>query len=86
MNAGGSAPLAPMRRVAAAVFLPFTAAYTLSYLYRSVNAVIAPDLVPAFALTPSELGLACATMAGFPRWGNLAGWLAREARPTARSH
>jgi MFS family permease len=44
-------------RTAAAVFLPFAAAYALSYLFRSVNAVIAPDLVHQFALTPSQLGL-----------------------------
>ena len=57
MSTARSGPEAPTRRVAAAVFLPFAAAYTLSYLYRSVNAVIAPDLVPEFALTPSQLGL-----------------------------
>src|SRR5512134_719032 len=57
MSAARSAPPTLPRRIAAAVFLPFAAAYTLSYLYRSVNAVIAPDLVPAFALTPSQLGL-----------------------------
>ena len=57
MSTARSGPEAPTRRVAAAVFLPFAAAYMLSYLYRSVNAVIAPDLVPEFALTPSQLGL-----------------------------
>lgn len=39
------------------VLLPFAAAYFLSYLYRSVNAVIAPDLVGDFALSAAELGL-----------------------------
>ena len=39
------------------VLLPFAAAYSLSYLYRSVNAVIAPDLVRDFALSPAQLGL-----------------------------
>jgi MFS family permease len=39
------------------VLLPFAAAYFLSYLYRSVNAVIAPDLVSDFALSAAELGL-----------------------------
>jgi MFS family permease len=48
---------APGPRTAAALLLPFAAAYALSYLFRSVNAVIAPDLVRQFALTPSQLGL-----------------------------
>ncbi|PWT75944.1 MAG: MFS transporter [Proteobacteria bacterium] len=39
------------------VLLPFAGAYVLSYLYRTVNAVIAPDLVTAFALSASDLGL-----------------------------
>lgn len=39
------------------VLLPFAAAYVLSYLYRSVNAVIAPDLVRDFSLSPAQLGL-----------------------------
>lgn len=65
------------------VLLPFAFAYVLSYLYRSVNAVIAPDLVAQFDLSPAQLGLldaaaahllvmALATMAGFLAWGNLA--------------
>jgi sugar phosphate permease len=39
------------------VLLPFAFAYVLSYLYRSVNAVIAPDLVAAFDLSATQLGL-----------------------------
>jgi predicted MFS family arabinose efflux permease len=39
------------------VLLPFAAAYCLSYLYRSVNAVIAPDLARDFALSAASLGL-----------------------------
>lgn len=39
------------------VLLPFAFAYVLSYLYRSVNAVIAPDLVAAFDLSAAQLGL-----------------------------
>jgi MFS family permease len=39
------------------VLLPFAAAYFLSYLYRSVNAVIAPDLARDFALSAASLGL-----------------------------
>jgi len=39
------------------IFLPFAAGYFLSYLFRTVNAVIAPDLVSALALEPADLGL-----------------------------
>ena len=39
------------------VFLPFAAAYFLSYLFRVVNAVIAPDLVAYIGLNPSALGM-----------------------------
>lgn len=39
------------------VFVPFACGYFLSYLYRVVNAVIAPDLVGAIGVDPSELGL-----------------------------
>ena len=39
------------------VFVPFAFGYFLSYLYRVVNAVIAPDLVADLGVDPSELGL-----------------------------
>ena len=39
------------------VLLPFAFAYSLSYFYRSVNAVIAPDLTSRFSLSPADLGL-----------------------------
>lgn len=39
------------------VLLPFAAGYFLSYLYRVVNAVIAPDLIDAFGLDADQLGL-----------------------------
>lgn len=53
-----AAPSGRLRAGAAfAVFLPFAGGYALSYAYRTVNAVIAPDLVQRFALTPGELGL-----------------------------
>ncbi|MEX0960066.1 MAG: MFS transporter [Burkholderiales bacterium] len=51
-----SAPAPPIR-VALAVFLPFAAAYFLSYLYRSINAVISPDLIAEFSLSAADLGL-----------------------------
>ncbi|MFO7713230.1 MFS transporter [Desulfosarcina sp.] len=43
------------------VFVPFAAGYFLSYLYRVVNAVIAPDLVGDLRIGPSALGLLTAT-------------------------
>jgi MFS family permease len=39
------------------VFLPFATGYFLSYLYRVVNAVIAPELIADTSIGPSELGL-----------------------------
>ncbi len=39
------------------VFLPFAAGYFLSYLYRSVNAVISTDLIDEFGLSANALGL-----------------------------
>lgn len=39
------------------VFLPFAAGYFLSYLYRVVNAVIAPDLIADSGIGPSDLGM-----------------------------
>lgn len=43
------------------VFVPFAAGYFLSYLFRVVNAVIAPDLVADLGVGPSALGLLTAT-------------------------
>lgn len=37
--------------------VPFAGAYVLSYTLRTVNAVVAPDLVADFALSAGELGL-----------------------------
>ncbi len=42
---------------AARIFLVFAAGYFLSYLYRTVNAVLAPDLVADFGLSAADLGL-----------------------------
>jgi predicted MFS family arabinose efflux permease len=39
------------------IFSLFTAAYFLSYFYRSANAVIAPDLSQALTLNAAQLGL-----------------------------
>ncbi|NJN45375.1 MAG: MFS transporter [Candidatus Competibacteraceae bacterium] len=39
------------------VFLPFACGYFLSYLFRTVNAVISPDLVSDLNLDATDLGL-----------------------------
>jgi predicted MFS family arabinose efflux permease len=39
------------------IYFAFAAGYLLSYLYRTVNAVISPELVRDLALNPSSLGL-----------------------------
>ena len=44
-------------RLAMRVLVPFACGYFLSYLIRNVNAVIAPDLLAAFSLDASDLGL-----------------------------
>lgn len=43
------------------IFAPFAAGYFLSYLFRVVNAVIAPDLIQDIDVSSSELGLLTAT-------------------------
>ncbi|MFO1128954.1 MAG: MFS transporter [Rhodospirillales bacterium] len=47
----------PGRGTVARVFLPFAFGYFLSYLFRVINAVIAPALVADLALSPADLGL-----------------------------
>ena len=39
------------------VFLPFAFGFYLSYLYRSVNAIIAPDLIRDIGVDAASLGL-----------------------------
>ena len=39
------------------IYFPFAAGYLLSYLFRTVNAVISPELVRDLTLDPSALGL-----------------------------
>ena len=39
------------------ICLPFSAGYYLSYLFRSVNAVLAPNLTSEFNLSAGDLGL-----------------------------
>ncbi len=43
------------------VFAPFAVGYFLSYLYRTINAVIASDLTTDLGVGPSSLGLLTAT-------------------------
>src|SRR6266513_1595101 len=39
------------------VFVPFAILYMMSYLFRSANAVISPELTRDLALDPASLGL-----------------------------
>ena len=59
VSAGGSAepPHSGTLRVVLTVFLPFAGGYFLSYLFRSVNAVIAPQLIRDAELSAADLGL-----------------------------
>jgi predicted MFS family arabinose efflux permease len=45
----------------ARIFVPFACGYFLSYLYRTVNAVIAPDLVRDLGIDANQLGLLTST-------------------------
>ncbi len=51
-----AAKLSPLGRFAR-IFLPFAAGYYLSYLLRTVNAVIAPELSRELGFSAAELGL-----------------------------
>lgn len=44
-------------KIATTVLLPFGCGYFLSYLFRAVNAVVAPDLVADIGLSTESLGL-----------------------------
>ena len=47
--------LTPAKRLQ--IILPFAMGYFLSYLYRVINAVLAPNLVTDIGIDPSQLGL-----------------------------
>ncbi|WP_417568467.1 MFS transporter [Marinobacter sp.] len=49
------------RRLFLSIFLPFAAGYFLSYVYRTVNAVISGELVADMHLSASQLGLLTST-------------------------
>ena len=38
------------------IFVPFALGYYLSYLFRNINSIIAPDLVAEIGLTAAGLG------------------------------
>jgi MFS family permease len=57
MDARQDAPRLSGVAVFFTVFLPFALGHYLSSLLRNVNAVLAPQLVGALALTPGQLGL-----------------------------
>jgi len=50
-------PESPLPRIVLHVMVPFAAGYVMVWLLRSVNAVVAPDLVRDLGLTASGLGL-----------------------------
>ena len=47
--------------LAGRVFLPFALGYFLSYMMRTVNAVISPDLTRELGLSAADLGLLTST-------------------------
>jgi len=49
-------------RLGATVLLPFAAGYFLSYLYRTINALIADTLVGEFGLSAADLGVLTAAL------------------------
>lgn len=58
-SAGGpiEVPRPGLLRLVLTVFVPFAGGYFLSYLFRSVNAVIAPQLIRDAELSAADLGL-----------------------------
>ena len=52
-----NSPAPGLPRLLFVVMAPFALGYFLSYLYRSVNAVVGPDLVNDFQLSAAQLGL-----------------------------
>ncbi|MBL8259064.1 MAG: MFS transporter [Candidatus Competibacteraceae bacterium] len=52
-----SAPLLSPAAIGLRIFLPFAAGYFLSYLYRTINAVLSPYLAAELRLTAADLGL-----------------------------
>jgi MFS family permease len=57
----GASRATSLVRVVLLVLLPFVSGYYLSYLYRSINALISEALVSEFGLSPGNLGFLTAT-------------------------
>lgn len=55
------APAYGIARLVAIVFLPFATGYFMSYVFRSINAVIAPQLSAEVGLTAGDLGFLTST-------------------------
>jgi MFS family permease len=53
----GTSRVTNLRIYFPSIYFPFAAGYLLSYLFRTVNAVISPELSRELSLTPSSLGL-----------------------------
>src|SRR5262252_5938853 len=51
----------PRWRLTVCVLLPFAAGYYLSYLFRTINALIAGDLAAELDLSAADLGLLTST-------------------------
>jgi MFS family permease len=60
-DSGDTSPATQLWRVVVLVFLPFVSGYYLSYLYRTINALISEALVAELALSPGHLGFLTAT-------------------------
>ena len=56
-NAPGGAPVLAGWRLMFRLFLPLSLGYFLSYFFRTINAVIVPQLTADFGLTASSIGL-----------------------------
>lgn len=56
MPSNTSTPVAHSRSTILLALIPFGLGYFLSYLFRAVNAVVAPDLVQELGLNATELG------------------------------
>lgn len=56
MATTSTTPALGVLRIVFAALLPFSLGYLLSYLFRAVNAVVAPDLVKELGLNAGQLG------------------------------
>lgn len=61
MTPTAASPNPTLARLLLVVFMPFAGGYFLSYLFRSTNAVIAPQLIAEIGLDAGDLGLLTST-------------------------